>query len=133
MVTGKRISALKEALIRLTDIITTFDTPGISVRWLNTPNNKEIMNNIKTVAGLNAVLNEVKYRGVTPLGEALDKKIIRPFVKAKTVRNKKFEKPVLVSIITDGEPDDAKDLIENIREMKWFLSRNGFKDSSLCR
>ena len=47
--------------------------------------------------------SQVQVNGLTPLGSGLDKKVIQPFL-AAGVHGRSLQKPILVIVITDGEP-----------------------------
>jgi len=46
---------------------------------------------------------QVNFNGMTPLGTNLNQKIIQPFLMGG-INNRNLQKPILVIIITDGEP-----------------------------
>ena len=46
---------------------------------------------------------QINFNGMTPLGTNLNQKIIQPFLMGG-INNRNLQKPILVIIITDGEP-----------------------------
>ena len=52
--------------------------------------------------------------GLTPLGTALDRKVLQPMVLGQA-RSQSMQKPVLVICITDGEPTgEPKDTVRQV-------------------
>lgn len=49
------------------------------------------------------MISQVQFEGITPLGTALEERIIRPLVLGP-IQNGSLRKPVLIISITDGEP-----------------------------
>lgn len=101
MNTGGRISALKALLMRVSKITTELDTDGIEIRFLNFPNDAGF-NNLRTTADIQNAVEQVVFRGGTKIGTTLREKILEPLVYAK-VRAKNLQRPLLVTIITDGQ------------------------------
>lgn len=96
-----RIPALKALLARVSKITTELDTDGIDIRFLNSTNDAGF-NNLRTTADIQNAVAQVAFRGDTRIGTTLRKKILEPLVYAK-IRTKSLQRPVLVTIITDGE------------------------------
>lgn len=106
---GSRIDDLKLILTRVVSVATMFDEDGISVRFMNDqkppkpsfgPNE---LDGIRTEQQVQHIFGTVSFSGLTPLGSQLNAKVLEPIVLGKTRRNA-LEKPVLVVIITDGQP-----------------------------
>jgi hypothetical protein len=120
---GERINDLKLILGRVAEVATLFDDDGIIIRFMNC--NVEGNGIRDTVSAANLV-QQVQFNGLTPLGTQLDAKVIRPFV-AQGVQAQNLQKPILVIVITDGEPTgeppnsvanaikNAKNLVSNSR------------------
>lgn len=49
------------------------------------------------------ILVQVNFNGMTPLGTSLNQKVIQPFLMGG-INNRNLQKPILVIVITDGEP-----------------------------
>lgn len=97
---GDRIAALKEYVRRVTKITTMLDTTGISIRFINFERD-EGFNGIHTISEVEEVMDCAGFCGGTRLGTELERKILNPLLFAKT-RNETLEKPLLITIVTDG-------------------------------
>ncbi|RPB08727.1 hypothetical protein P167DRAFT_567690 [Morchella conica CCBAS932] len=124
-----RIQSLKEILKRVVSITGLLDFDGVQIRWLNYANDST-MNDIYEPAGLTPIFNVVKFDGSTPLGTKLKQKVIDPMIVAK-LAGKQLKKPIIVSIITDGEPNEepVDQLEKSIKECKDALVKNGYKEN----
>jgi hypothetical protein len=106
---GSRIDDLKLILTRVVSVATMFDEDGISVRFMNDQKAPKPyfgpteLDGIRTEQQVEQIFNKVSFSGLTPLGSQLNAKILEPIVLGKSRRNA-LEKPVLVVIITDGQP-----------------------------
>ena len=57
---------------------------------------------------------QVQFNGMTPLGTNLNHKVIQPFLMGG-IQNRSLSKPILVIIITDGEPTgEPKTTVANV-------------------
>lgn len=103
-----RIPALKRAMDRNISIATTFDTEGIHVRFLNYPLKHQLgqgqvnLDGIKDTNHMSQIWDDVEWKGGTEIGKMLSEKVLQPFVLEKAMKGE-LRKPVLVSIITDGQ------------------------------
>ena len=97
---GQRIKDLKNILARVTEVATLFDDDGLTVRFMNSSVGG---NNLRSSSEASALVDRVKFEGMTPLGTNLDAKIIRPLF-TTAVQKQALAKPILVICITDGEP-----------------------------
>lgn len=77
-----------------------FDQDGIQVRFMNS---RVEGNGINSEAAAMQLINQVKFSGLTPLGTALDQKILQPLVLGPA-RAGRLTKPVLIIAVTDGVP-----------------------------
>lgn len=64
---------------------------------------------------------QVNFNGMTPLGTSLNQKVIQPFLMGG-INNRNLQKPILVIIITDGEPtgepqSTVAQVIKNAKKM----------------
>jgi hypothetical protein len=58
-------------------------------------------------------IQKATFRYQTPIGTSLDKKILQPML-IKPAKNRSLRKPLLVIVITDGEPQgEAPDAREH--------------------
>lgn len=90
-----RADDLAAILSQTAQVVTLFDTDGVSVRFLNSNKGKD---NLRTHDDVVKMLNDVPLSGGTPLGTMFQEKIVNKFI------SHNMKKPVLVFIITDGEP-----------------------------
>ncbi|KAL7417257.1 hypothetical protein BDY24DRAFT_377238 [Mrakia frigida] len=99
---GERIDDLKLILSRVAFVTGLLDADGIQVRFLNS--NVE-GNNIATEQAALALLGNIKYSGLTPLGTSMDKKVIQPLLLGPA-RAGRLQKPVLIIGTPAGEARD---------------------------
>ncbi|KAJ6261976.1 hypothetical protein Dda_2777 [Drechslerella dactyloides] len=97
---GERIKDLRLILQKVAFAATLFDHDGISLRFMN---NDFSQNNIKTEAQVNQIVDQIQFRGLTPMGTSLRQKVLDPLV-IQPARQNQLQKPVLVITITDGQP-----------------------------
>ena len=93
------IEELKSILSEVAFATGLLDRDGFSVRFMNSNAQGD---NIKTKQQAAALVEQVEFKGLTPLASSLKKKILDPFV-YQPHQAGKLVKPVLVIIITDGE------------------------------
>lgn len=97
---GDRINDLKLILSRVAYAASLFDEDGIQVRFMNS----DIQgNNIKNEEQVNQLIQRTQFKGLTPMGTELKKKVLEPLV-LTPARSGQLRKPVLVIAITDGQP-----------------------------
>lgn len=60
-------------------------------------------NNLRSSQEASALVDRVKFEGMTPLGTNLDARIIKPLF-TDAIKRQALNKPILVICITDGEP-----------------------------
>lgn len=97
---GLRKDQLRQVLGIVATAASTFDQDGISVRFMNS---MESADGIRSADDVNALVNRVRFSGLTPLGTSLRNKVIDPMV-VGPARANRLDKPVLVITITDGQP-----------------------------
>jgi hypothetical protein len=97
---GARIQEMTRILSRIAQITTLFDDDGILIRFMN--NNTE-GNGIRNATETDQLMKTVSYLGMTPIGTKLEQKLLEPFV-YEPIRNGTFTKPIVVYVITDGDP-----------------------------
>lgn len=127
---GERIKDLKAILSRVCEVATLFDDDGLTVRFMNS---KLEGNNVKTSSAAGALVDRVKFEGMTPLGTNLDAKIIQPLFTA-LVKKKALPKPVLVIVITDGEPtgEPADRVVQVIKNAKALATNSLYGSGSIA-
>lgn len=107
---GERIKDLRVILERVSFAATLFDQDGVSVRFMNTDlshvrdnNGRPLQDGVCNETQINALMGGIQYKGLTPMGTQLRKKVIDEIVLSKA-QNGQLRKPVLVITVTDGQP-----------------------------
>ena len=102
---GERIKDLKMILQRVAYAATLFDDDGVSIRFMNnSPEERGLQcDGIKSEQQIEQLVSNIQFRGLTPMGTSLKKKVLEPLVVARA-RSGQLRKPVLVLTITDGQP-----------------------------
>jgi uncharacterized protein YegL len=98
---GRRIEEMKNILSKITSIATLFDDDGIQVTFMNSILTQA---GVKTESDVIKLVNQVDFNGYTPIGTHLKDKVFKPLIK-EPAKQKKLKKPVLIIVITDGEPN----------------------------
>ncbi|MCJ1431261.1 hypothetical protein MMC27_000612 [Xylographa pallens] len=124
---GERKKDLQLILARVAYAASLFDDDGIQVRFMNAAEaqvDPARLNGIRTEEQAEALVMHAKYRGLTPLGTQLRAQVIEPLV-IQPARRGQLRKPVLVVVITDGQPagEPPKALEEALRYSATELSR----------
>lgn len=117
---GERINDLALILNRTANAATKFDNDGISLRFMNRQSAASQQldgirhtQDIERLIGKNGQGGAVQFSGLTPLGTELRSQVIEPMV-AQPLRSRQLPKPVLVIVITDGQPaGEARDTLKN--------------------
>ncbi|KAG0125119.1 hypothetical protein HOY82DRAFT_164836 [Tuber indicum] len=97
-----RYETMRKTVLKISDVCTAFRDEGISVKFLNFKGDKNY-NSICDRETLDQVVSSVSPKGGTRLGTVLRNKIVGPLIIQKA-KEKLLDKPVLVTIITDGQP-----------------------------
>jgi hypothetical protein len=100
---GERIKDLRLILERVASTATIFDEDGVSLRFMNANYQINLLENIRSEQQIGQLMDSVQYKGLTPMGTELRKKVIDGIVLPK-IRDRRYTKPHLVIIITDGQP-----------------------------
>ncbi|KAH7048437.1 hypothetical protein B0J12DRAFT_741168 [Macrophomina phaseolina] len=95
-----RIPALRDTLDKVANIATRLSDSGISVRVLN---HTAQWDNLRDSQHIKRCMDTIRYSGDTQLGTKLENNVLRPMIVDKIIAGT-FTKPVIVVIITDGEP-----------------------------
>ncbi|KAI4650179.1 uncharacterized protein J4E79_009446 [Alternaria viburni] len=121
---GSRITDLRLILDRVSFAATLFDNDGISVRCMNTDlsgarsqQGRPLQDGVATEAQVAEIMRGVNFKGLTPMGTSMEKKVINEIVIPKA-RSGQMQKPVLVIAITDGQPagESSAKIFEVIKE-----------------
>ena len=128
----KRVESLKQTLTSVAKIAIALNEPeqngGISLRFINHQNDGQ-MNNITSVSEIEKAISKVQFSGGTALGTQLRRKVLEPFLVDRLERQKrKLDKPLLITIITDGEPndEDKDELKETILWCKKYMEETKY-------
>jgi Mg-chelatase subunit ChlD len=105
---GERIKDLQLILQRVTYAATLFDNDGISVRFMNSTPPPHLINGIRDDKQVETLMQSLQYKGLTPMGTELRKRVIDELVVGKA-RSGELRKPVLVIVLTDGQPSGEPD------------------------
>ncbi|PUU74221.1 hypothetical protein B9Z19DRAFT_1033548 [Tuber borchii] len=97
-----RYDMMRKTILKISDVCTAFRDEGISIKFLNFKGDKDY-NYIHDRERLDEVIRNIHPKGGTRLGTVLRNKIIEPLIIEKA-KEKSLERPVLVTIITDGQP-----------------------------
>jgi hypothetical protein len=126
---GSRIDDAKLICSRVASAASLFDHDGISVYFMNS---KAVGNNITSEQQANQLISQVKFSGLTPLGTALDQKILQPLV-VGPARSNALRKPVLVVAVTDGAPggEDRHTIVRAIKNAKNALQQSRYGADTL--
>lgn len=110
MLQDTRFEDQKSVVQRVSRIARTYNRSGLSLRFINFEDDENY--NHLSQDEINGVMSKVFPSGSTKLGTKLLEKVLFPFV-LNPARRMALNKPVLISIITDGEPTD-----ENVDTLK---------------
>ncbi|KAL1857369.1 hypothetical protein Plec18170_003493 [Paecilomyces lecythidis] len=97
---GARLKDLKNILSLVATAASLFDQDGIQVRFMNSMAQG---NNINSKQAAEALISQVRFQGLTPMGTSLRHKVLEPLV-IGPARSGQLQKPVLIITITDGQP-----------------------------
>ena len=99
---------------KVASVSTRFDDSGISLVFLNKPQRHDCVRSEQQVS---QVIAQTPLTGSTPLGPALRNKVLEPYF-FEPFRCRNLPKPLLVIIITDGEPDSKEAVRSTLGELK---------------
>ena len=119
---GERIDDLKLIISRVSFAAGLFDDDGIQVRFMNS---NQQGNNIKSQQQVEQLISQIRFQGLTPMGRELQNKVLQPLIVSQA-RSGQLRKPVLVIIITDGQPtgESSRDISNIILGASRDLSSN---------
>jgi len=105
---GERIKDLQLILERVTYAAMLFDHDGIAVRFMNSTPPPHLINGIRDDKQIESLMQSIQYKGLTPMGTELRKRVIDELVVGKA-QSGQLQKPVLVVVLTDGQPSGEPD------------------------
>jgi len=130
-----RWEAQKRLINRITEITTRIlpQDDGVALRFIN----QEVENSSNlTFLEIKNMLEPMKWapNGDTEIGTYLRSKILEPMVYSK-LESKTLSRPLLISVITDGNPDGEKEsvFVDAIIECGKRLENAGYPRDSECR
>ncbi|PIG89318.1 hypothetical protein AARAC_011038 [Aspergillus arachidicola] len=133
MKTDNRIESLRGIVKRIANITTKIipDDGGIELRFINADVTKAMSR--PSLEGIDRIIQEAPLGGPTCIGTNLKKKVLDDLVLGP-VRRQQLNRPVLVSIITDGWPTiESRDELKNtILACKEELKRYRYKEDVVC-
>jgi len=126
---GSRIDDLKLIVSKVAQAASVFDDDGIEVRFMNSRTDGH---GLKNEADAMRLINQVKFSGLTPLGTALDQKVLQPLLLGPA-RSNQLRKPVLIIAVTDGAPGgEARDTLTRvIKNAKQQLMNSRYGEDAL--
>jgi hypothetical protein len=113
---GERIKDLGLILQRVAFAGTLFDDDGIELRFMNEDLPIQQLSGIRNEQQVQQLLAQKRYKGLTPFGTELRKKIVDPILVSR-LNSGRMEKPLLIICITDGQPagENANTLVETVQ------------------
>ncbi|KAI0394330.1 hypothetical protein F5Y17DRAFT_427993 [Xylariaceae sp. FL0594] len=127
---GLRIKAMRTFMKGIAKISCLFDPDGVAIRFLN---HSEKFDSVTQEATIDRIVSRVSFSGGTQIGTQLKKKIIDPLV-VKPAQAGRLKKPVLVIIVTDGEPtgEDPGALKSTILYAMHALNKTDYTDAAVA-
>lgn len=112
---GERIKDLQLILQRAAFAATLFDDDGVELRFMNEDMPVQEISNIRSEQQIEQILARKRYKGLTPFGTELRKKVVDPLVVSK-LNSGQMQKPMLIISITDGQPagENQNTLVETV-------------------
>ena len=83
---GERIKDLRLILERVASIATVFDEDGISMRFMNANYDIAAVEHIRTEQQIERLMSTVQFKGLTPMGTELRRKVIDGIIMPKIQR-----------------------------------------------
>jgi len=100
---GERIKDLRLILERVAFAGTLFDEDGIEIRFMNEDLPAQQLSGIRNDQQIGQIMNNKRYKGLTPFGTELRKKVIDQILIPR-LNSGQMKKPLLIISITDGQP-----------------------------
>lgn len=115
-----RIEELNVVAEKIASVASRFDVDGMTLCFLNDPR----VHLVKNSADVSNIIKATRFSGRTPIGYTLRNKIVDPMVVTRCNMGQ-LNKPVLVIIVTDGEPDSKEEVYNVLRDAKQFNQNVG--------
>jgi len=119
-VSNKKRDDLRIFAKKLASVVTKFDTDGITLASFNNPT---IIKNVSNAQTISDYVQTLVFEGSTPLGKELERKILYPLAS----EHNEIKKPIMIYIITDGEPDNKQEVKDIILKYKNHFINNELK------
>lgn len=123
----ERVDDLTFIISSISEIITLFDKDGISIRTFN---GSLSVDNLTDEKNVKSAISKMNFSGGTPIASSLSNKILNPMI-IKLINKNALQKPVLVLIITDGQPDSKNDVVNVISSLKSTLEKSKYGSSAV--
>ncbi|GAA6039411.1 hypothetical protein JCM8097_002844 [Rhodosporidiobolus ruineniae] len=126
---GSRIDDAKVLVSKVAQAASLFDDDGIQVFFMNS---RTVGNGIKHESQVQQLMSQIKFSGLTPLGTALDQKILQPLL-IGPARSNALRKPLLVVAVTDGAPggEDRHTIVRVIKNARDQLQQTRYGADAL--
>jgi len=113
---GERIKDLQLILQRAAFAATLFDDDGVELRFMNEDLPLQEVSHIRSEQQIEQILSRKRYKGLTPFGTELRRKIVDPILISK-LNSGQMQKPLLIISITDGQPagENQNTLVETVQ------------------
>ncbi len=122
---------MQRELVNRIAYITTLlvpDDEGVELRFLNRESKSFNKLSAQQVAD---IMKETKPSGSTEIGTYLKSRILEPLVYGPLSRSERLKRPLLISVITDGQPEGGNETPETFKnaivECRERLKANGYK------
>ncbi|KAK6538241.1 hypothetical protein TWF694_011120 [Orbilia ellipsospora] len=138
---GTRHNDLRDLVRRIAGIATRLlpDDEGVELRFMNSPTDTSYSK--PSLDKIDNIISDLRMWGWTPIGTNLKAKVLIPLVyKRLRVGGDKLDRPMLISIITDGHPEGPQgrknqekrdSLKEAILECRRRLEQCGFEPNTV--
>lgn len=120
-----RKNELENLVSEIVEIARLFDDDGVDIRVFNDNQGATGGNGLLTMEQVSDVIQRVQYSRGTPIGQVIKQKVLEDLVYPLESSNQ-LSKPVLVICITDGEPDDEKDVFKAIQRGRSHLAKTRY-------
>ncbi|KXT14437.1 hypothetical protein AC579_8370 [Pseudocercospora musae] len=113
---GERIKDLQLILQRAAFAATLFDDDGVDIRFMNEDLPIQDISHIRSEQQIEQLLARKRYKGLTPFGTELRKKVVDPIL-VQRLNSGQMQKPILIIGITDGQPagENQNALMETVQ------------------
>jgi hypothetical protein len=119
---------LQKLVTETTEIAAMFDHDGLDIRVLNENGGTKGGDSLTTSDQVAAVLNSLAFSGGTPIGRAIE--AIHLSMLVPLVQSGRLAKPLMILVVTDGEPDSERHVIDTIRAGIDFLRATRFGEKA---